>query len=243
MFNTLESKKLLEPLESNRKTIVLADAQPSLFAEATAFVSQPVFKGIDFEITVTDAGDEFDDRNLPDPARDLIRQECSDAAHKLKGLFLQLRQTTRCSKIVLECTFVPDYMHPIGILSVYRILALDGDFPFRQFPYQLDIFESDYGQPPRFLTWLSHEEFADGSALMQEATDQLLNDGFEEQPLFDELIWIPISEDSSLPALMTERCDPSRKDIDLFEFLASIKKHDPAKMVHIDSIQIPELEE
>lgn len=211
-----------------------------LHEKPVAFISHPVFLGQDFTIRVSPTG--FDIEGL-DPNEEIfhrVHDECIKADDGLKALLEEVQQLSGCDHIELQCRFVPRYMQPEGIIDIFRILAIKDGQVIRQLPYQEDVLETDIDAPPRFATWISRDTIQTRKQLLQEATDQLLNDtaGFGDEFVqrFEDLIWIPFDDTSGMPSVMTYPCATQNKVFDTFDFISGLRKSEPKTMFHLSGV-------
>ncbi len=240
MLNILPAAKRPDALGNTAFLLPAEQALPLLHDEPIAFLSHPLFYGLDIAIVVT-----FDSVYLQAEGLDQSQVQFVHDAYlcertKLQELLRRVHNANKCDRMLIDCRFVhvPDWP---ARLDPYRLRVYTGERLVRQYPYQFCIFEDD-ARPPRFLTYLSTELYCTNATLMQGATDCMATDARDSSDLeLGGLIWIPLLQTDTVPSLLTHPSNAISDDLDPSIFYRRLRKG-TIDMMLVDGAYIKELD-
>ncbi len=240
MLNILPAAERPHALDNKALLLPLDEALPFLPDEPIAFLSHPLFHGLDIAIVVTAESVDLQAEGLGQSQVRFVHDAYLCERTKLQELLRRVHNATKCDRMLIDCRFVqvpdwPDRLDP------YRLRVFKGDRLVRQYPYQFCIFEDD-ARPPRFMTYLPVERFCANIALMQEATDCMASDARCSLDIeLSALIWIPLSQTNTVPSLLTRTSNVIADDQDPSIFYRLVRKG-TVDMALLDGVHIKELD-
>lgn len=173
------------------------------------YVSQPVFHGQAIAIDLTEGMIRGAIDSVASDQRRL-NQICKTYALELHHAFAKLTGRYGGDRVKLDGRLVQLSPDLPNFIDIHRILLLDrGQILFER-PYQMQIFEEDYGHVPRLVT--SINSFEETDRLTQDWTSAMIRANIldDAEPVrIQGFLWLPFRADCYRPSVFKEY-DPAR---------------------------------
>lgn len=207
--------------------------------EGVIYVSQPVFVGVDFAITVTPTGMSVETRSDHAPDKSQVSELCEPRVSALQALATKIFASVGGDTVRLEGKLVRPYPEFSGFIDIHRTLVFDAQNCILEYPYQEVIFEEDVDRIPRFITFIANDNAENIHSVTRDATSaviksNILDDG--DPVRFEGLFWIAVSRNGYWPGFFTPYephrfCEPQASD-----WMRKIHRQEHGEIIHVDHL-------
>ncbi|AUX77974.1 MULTISPECIES: hypothetical protein [Sinorhizobium] len=159
---------------------------PLIGDKAVIYVSQPVPVGTDVTVTLTPTDIKVDARTDQPFNREWVSAQCKEHEAELRSLARRtLSRFDACSMRLLGKLVQP---HPdlAGYIDIYRTLVFNDRGCILDYPYQMQIFDEDYGRIPRFVVSVTKDMAKAIQTITRDATAAFIRSDLRNE---DNTVW------------------------------------------------------
>ncbi|MBP2562243.1 hypothetical protein J2T08_001689 [Neorhizobium galegae] len=212
---------------------------------AAIYVSQPVPIGTDITVTLTPTDIKVDARTEDPLDRDWISALCRQHEAALRSLAIKILSHLQANSVRLLGKLVQPHPHLAGYIDIYRTLAFNDHGCILDYPYQMQIFEEDYGRIPRFVVSVTKDTAKAIQTITRDATaafsrSDLLNE--DDKVWFEGFYWMSVHQTRYHPSFFVPYEHGRFSEMEACEWMSKVVRQGFPDIVfvrHLDGVEWP----
>lgn len=209
------------------------------------YVSQPVFVGTDITVTLTPTDIKVDARTDDPFDRDWVFTLCKEHEAALRSLATKTLSRFDACSIRLLGKLVQPHPDLAGYIDIYRTLVFNDRGCILDYPYQMQIFEEDYGRIPRFVVSVKKDTAKAIQTITRDATAAFIRSDFRNENdtvWFEGFYWMSVQQARYRPSFFVPY-EPGRfSEMDACDWISTALSQgfpDIAFVRHLNGVEWP----
>lgn len=218
---------------------------PFIGDKPVIYISQPVFVGTYVAITLTPMAIKVDARTDAPFDRDWVLTLCKEHEAELRSFGAKTLNRFDAGSMRLLAKLVQPHPDLGGYIDIYRTLVFNESGCILDYPYQMQIFEEDYGRIPRFVVSVEQAKANAIQAIARDATAAFIRSDLRNEDdtvWFEGLYWMSVHQTRYLPGIFVPY-EPGRfSETDACHWMSKAFRHgftDIAFVNHLDGVEWP----
>lgn len=170
---------------------------PSIGDGAAIYISQPVPIGTDITLTLTSTDIKVDAGTDHPFDRNWVSTLCKDHEAALRRLAIKILSHLQGDSVRLVGKLVQPHPHLAGYIDIHRTLVFNDHGCILDYPYQMKIFEEDYGSIPRFVVNVDKDTAKPIQTVTRDATSAFIRSDLRNENdtvWFEGFYWMSIHQ-------------------------------------------------
>lgn len=218
---------------------------PFVGDETAIYVSQPVFVGTSITVTLTPTDIKVDARTDHPLDRDWVFTLCQEHEAELRSLATRTLNRFDAGSMRLLGKLVQPHPDLAGYIDIYRTLVFNDHGCILDYPYQMQIFEEDYGRIPRFVISVTKDMAEAIHTTTRDATAAFIRSDLRNEDdtvWFEGFYWMSAQQTRYRPSFFVPY-EPSRfSEIEACDWMSKVLRQgfpDIAFVRHLDGVEWP----
>jgi len=230
---------------NTQKLTSFSQILPFIADGAAIYVSQPVPVGTDITVTLTLTDIKVDARTEEPFDRDWISTLCREYEASLRSLATKTLSRFDGGWMRLLGKLVQPHPHLAGYIDIYRTLVFKNHGCVLDYPYQMQIFEEDYGRIPRFVVSVNKDTAKAIKTVTRDATAAFIRSDLRNEDdtvWFEGLYWMSVHQTRYRPSVFVPYEHGRFSEVEACEWMSkAVSKGFPDIVFvrHLDGVEWP----